>query len=66
MPVSDPRAVIARWWSEVWGQGRLDLIDELLADTYVTHSADGPTARAPVGAPLPPAVTSWSPGTQWQ
>jgi hypothetical protein len=45
MPISEPSAVIARWWSEVWGQGRLDLIDELMADTYVTHSADGTSVR---------------------
>jgi ketosteroid isomerase-like protein len=47
MPTSDPQAVIARWWSEVWGQGRLDLIDELVAEPYVTHSSDGTTVRTP-------------------
>jgi hypothetical protein len=45
MQTSDPQAVIARWWSEVWGQGRLELIDEMVADTYVSHGADGTRAR---------------------
>jgi len=41
----DPVAVMRRWWNEVWGEGRLDLIPELVADRYVRHSANGSVER---------------------
>jgi hypothetical protein len=37
--------VIERWWQQVWGEGRLDLIPELVCDRYVRHSAAGVVER---------------------
>jgi hypothetical protein len=45
MSDTPPAHVIARWWNEVLGEGRLELIDELVADTYVSHTLDGTRAR---------------------
>jgi hypothetical protein len=41
----DPVAVIRRWWDEVWGEERLDLIPELVGEPYVRHSAAGTVTR---------------------
>ncbi|MCW2614573.1 MAG: hypothetical protein JWN08_1567 [Frankiales bacterium] len=41
MDDSELRAFVRTWFGEVWGQGRLDLLDTLVADTYVRHSASG-------------------------
>ena len=43
------RTVIERYFEEVWNQGRLEVLDELLADDYVNHSSSLP------GSPLGPA-----------
>jgi ketosteroid isomerase-like protein len=43
--VVDPVAIMRRWWDEVWGEGRLDLIPELVAERYVRHSASGTVER---------------------
>lgn len=32
------RAVIRRYFDELWNQGRTELVDELLAEDYVNHS----------------------------
>jgi len=30
-----------RWWSELWAEGRIDLVDELVAPRHVRHSSSG-------------------------
>jgi predicted ester cyclase len=41
-PISENKALIRRWFEEVWNQGREDLIDELRApDTIATGLAEG-------------------------
>jgi len=34
-------AVADRWWNEVWRDGRVDALDDLLADPFVRHTATG-------------------------
>jgi steroid delta-isomerase-like uncharacterized protein len=41
------RRVIERYFEEVWNQGRLEVLDELLAEDYVNHSSS--LADAPPG-----------------
>ena len=38
---TDPRQVVQKWWDHVWGEGRLDLVDELLAPRFVRHDRRG-------------------------
>lgn len=38
------RTVIERYFEEVWNQGQLDVLDELLAPDYVNHSSSMPDA----------------------
>jgi SnoaL-like domain len=45
MTTSDPAMVINRWWNEVWGEARVELVDELVADKYVSHGVDGTLVR---------------------
>jgi SnoaL-like domain len=40
-----PQQVVVRYWNEVVGRGRFELLDELVADRYVTHSLDGTIIR---------------------
>lgn len=40
------RRVIERYFGELWGKGRLELVDELLHEEYVNHS---PSPGLPVG-----------------
>jgi hypothetical protein len=35
-----PAAVVDRWWNEVW-DGRVEVIDEIVAEPYVRHGRDG-------------------------
>jgi len=42
---AEARALIQRWFDEVWGEGRLELIDELVADPYVRHTREGTVTR---------------------
>ncbi|HEV2799853.1 MAG TPA: ester cyclase [Pyrinomonadaceae bacterium] len=45
--VEDPKAIIRRWFEEVWNKGREEAIDELFAEDGVAYGlADG------TGAPL--------------
>lgn len=37
----EPAELVRLYWDEVWGQRRLELIDELMADPYTRHSAAG-------------------------
>ena len=34
-------AVSDRWWVEVWRDGRIDALDEILADPFIRHTASG-------------------------
>lgn len=48
-PSTDPRApdptrVVERWWN-VWYDGDLDTFDEIIADTFVRHGAQGTVTR---------------------
>src|SRR5919109_4561685 len=36
------RAVLVRYYEEIWNQGRLEVCDELIAPDYVNHSAPLP------------------------
>lgn len=44
------RAVLVRYYDEIWNQGRLEVCDELIAPDYVNHSAPLPDLPGgPVG-----------------
>jgi len=47
--------LVTRYFEEVWNQGRLDVLDELIADDYINHSASTPNPR-PGPADLKPIV----------
>jgi hypothetical protein len=34
---TDNKALVLRWFDEVWNKGRVSAIDEMLADTAVVH-----------------------------
>ena len=36
------KALVRRWFEEVWNQGRLEVIDELLAPDAIAHHLNGP------------------------
>ena len=36
------RAVLVRYYEEIWNQGRLEVCDELIAPDYMNHSAPLP------------------------
>jgi predicted SnoaL-like aldol condensation-catalyzing enzyme len=41
---ADDAAVLAvsqRWWDEIWRDGRLDAIDEILAEPFIRHTGTG-------------------------
>jgi predicted SnoaL-like aldol condensation-catalyzing enzyme len=35
-----------RWWHEVWRDGDVDVVDEILTDPFVRHSATGTTTAS--------------------
>jgi predicted SnoaL-like aldol condensation-catalyzing enzyme len=37
----DPEELVRRYWDEVWGQGRLEVIDELFREPYIRHNRNG-------------------------
>ena len=41
----DAAEVVRRWWDEVWSQGNLDAVDELIAEPYVRHGRAGTVRR---------------------
>jgi steroid delta-isomerase-like uncharacterized protein len=55
--VSENLTLIQRYFEEVWNQGNLDLLDELVAENYINHSPGG---SAPVPGPegLKPIVAA--------
>ena len=42
MSTDDNRRLIERYFNEVWNEGRLEVLDEILADDYVNHTPSGP------------------------
>ncbi len=43
-PIDGDAAVLAvsdRWWTDVWRDGNIDVLDELLTDPFVRHTATG-------------------------
>jgi steroid delta-isomerase-like uncharacterized protein len=52
---TDATRVIARYFDEVWNQGRVEVLDELLTPDYVNHSPSIPNPR-PGPADLKPIV----------
>lgn len=45
MQIARNRAVIERYFEEVWNRGRIDVLDELIAPDYLNHSASLPNVR---------------------
>lgn len=41
MQEADANALVQRWWDEVWRDGRLDVLDELLTDPFTRHGSLG-------------------------
>jgi ketosteroid isomerase-like protein len=37
----EARALVHAWWHRVWGEGDLDLMDEILTDPYTRHTSLG-------------------------
>jgi len=48
-------SVVTRYFEEVWNQGRLDMLDELLTEDYLNHSPSIPNPR-PGPADLKPII----------
>jgi steroid delta-isomerase-like uncharacterized protein len=55
------RRLIQRYFNEVWNEGRLDVLDELLTPDYINHSPGIPNPR-PGPADLKPIVTAMRAG----
>jgi steroid delta-isomerase-like uncharacterized protein len=45
------KALVRRWFDEVWNQGRTETVDELLAEQALVHGL-GPDLRGPAGFKL--------------
>lgn len=45
MSVEQSRQLITRYFEEVWNQGQLDVLDEIMAPDYVNHSPSTPNSR---------------------
>jgi predicted SnoaL-like aldol condensation-catalyzing enzyme len=39
------RRLVTRYFEEVWNQGRIDVLDELIAADYINHSSSLPDPR---------------------
>lgn len=44
---TDPVALVTRLWTEIWIDGDLERIAELVADPYVRHTREGTTSSTP-------------------
>lgn len=55
------RQLVIRYFEEVWNQGRVDVLDELIAPDYVNHSPGIPNPR-PGPADLKPIVLAMRAG----
>ncbi len=49
MATEDNKALAKRWLEEVWNQGDLSLVDELIAANYVLHDPTRPGLRGRTG-----------------
>jgi catechol 2,3-dioxygenase len=48
LPIEQNKAIARRWSEELWGQGNLDVADEIIAPDYVRHDPGDPfPARGP-------------------
>lgn len=56
------RALIRRYFDEVWNAGRLDVLDELMAPDYRNHSPGLPADPRPGPAGLKPIVAAMRAG----
>lgn len=45
MSAQQSRQLIFRYFDEVWNQGRLEVLDEIIASDYVNHSPSVPNPR---------------------
>jgi steroid delta-isomerase-like uncharacterized protein len=61
MSVEQNRQLITRYFEEVWNQGRLDVLDEIMAPDYLNHSSSIPDPR-PGPADLKPIVKAMREG----
>jgi steroid delta-isomerase-like uncharacterized protein len=41
----DSKTLVRRWYDEVWNKGNLAAVDDLLAPTYVGHTAGAPDVK---------------------
>ena len=61
MSMDDPKAVLRRWYDEMWSQKNTDLVPELAGPVYVRHESGG--TRSLTGeeyrAQLAAIVASW-------
>lgn len=53
--MTDPVALMHRYFDEVWNQGRLDVLDEIIDAGYINHSPSSANPR-PGPADLKPIV----------
>lgn len=47
--ITDPHPVelVTRLWNEIWIDGQLELLDEIVADPYVRHTREGTFTATP-------------------
>jgi steroid delta-isomerase-like uncharacterized protein len=45
--VSENKALVTRWFDEVWNKGRAEAIDEMMAPDCVVHGLSGDVMRGP-------------------
>ncbi len=51
MSIEENKAIVRRWMEEVWNEGKLEALDELIGPDYVLHGAADPDLpRGPEGA----------------
>ncbi|WP_394829636.1 ester cyclase [Pendulispora albinea] len=62
------REIGTRYFNEVWNQGRVDVLDELLTDNYVNHTPSTPNPpRGPKGLkPIVQAIRQGFPDLHFQ
>jgi steroid delta-isomerase-like uncharacterized protein len=61
MTIEDVRRLITRYFQEVWNDGHVDVLDELLTPDYLNHSPSTPNpSRGPAG--LKPIVRAMRDG----
>lgn len=63
MSLEHNRKLIQRYFDEVWNQGRIDVLDELLTPDYINHSPGIPNPR-PGPGDLKPIVRAMRQGIE--